>query len=118
MSFLSNGYSIRYIPIDYGARAGRSKFHWWSDTRRYLLQVMRMVLSYQPLKVFMPPAVLLGIGGMAKLVYDLIDKDFRVGTNTIVLLGVALALAITGMAADLMVQLNRPAHEVMPEAAR
>jgi len=64
MSFLSNGYSIRYMPIDYAARAGESKFHWWSDTRRYLLQVMRMVLSYQPLKVFMPPAVLLGIAGL------------------------------------------------------
>jgi glycosyltransferase involved in cell wall biosynthesis len=114
MTFLSNGYSVRYVLIDYQARAGESKFHWWSDTRRYLLQVMRMVLSYQPLKVFMPPAVVLGIAGVAKLVYDLVDKDFRVGTNTLVVLGVALALAMIGMAADLMVQLSRPEHEVMP----
>lgn len=114
MTFLSNGYSVRYVPIDYQPRAGESKFHWWSDTRRYLLQVMRMVLSYQPLKVFMPPAVVLGIAGTAKLVYDLVDKDFRVGTNTLVVLGVALALGMIGMAADLMVQLSRPEHEVMP----
>jgi glycosyltransferase involved in cell wall biosynthesis len=114
MTFLSNGYSVRYLPIDYQTRAGESKFHWWSDTRRYLLQVMRMVLSYQPLKVFMPPAVVLGIVGIAKLVYDLVDKDFRVGTNTLVVLGVALALGMIGMAADLMVHLSRPEHEVMP----
>lgn len=116
MTFLSNGYSVRYVPIDYQARAGESKFHWWSDTRRYLLQVMRMVLSYQPLKVFMPPAVILGIAGVAKLIYDFVDKDFRVGTNTLVILGLAIALAMIGMAADLMVQLSRSDHPVMPAA--
>ena len=54
MSFLSNGYSVRYVPIDYFPRAGKSKFHWWRDTKRYLLQVVRMALSYNPLKVFLP----------------------------------------------------------------
>ena len=45
LAFLSNGYSIRYVPIDYAARSGESKFHWWGDTQRYLLQVIRMVLT-------------------------------------------------------------------------
>ena len=54
MSFLSNGYSVKYVPIDYSPRAGTSKFHWWRDTKRYLLQVVRMSLSYNPLKVFLP----------------------------------------------------------------
>lgn len=114
MTFLSNGYTVKYVPIDYQERAGLSKFHWWRDTSRYLLQVLRMVLSYQPLKFFMPPAIFLGIAGAAKLVYDLFDKDFRVGTNTLVVLGVAIALAMIGMAADLMVQLSRRDHQVMP----
>ena len=58
MSFLANGYSVKYVPIDYFPRAGESKFHWWRDTKRYLLQVVRMTLSYNPLKVFLP------IGGL------------------------------------------------------
>jgi len=118
MVFLSNGYSVRYVPIDYSARAGRSKFHWWRDTRRYLVQVMRMALSYAPLKVFMPPAVLLGLTGVGKLIYDLIDKDFRVGTNTLVLLGISIALAIIGMTADLIVQVTKERHPVIPEIRR
>ena len=56
MAFLNNGYSVKYFAIDYFPQGGESKFHWWKDTRRYLLQVVRMVLSYQPLKVLMPPA--------------------------------------------------------------
>lgn len=114
MAFLSNGYSIRYFPIDYSERSGRSKFHWWTDTQRYLLQVIRMVLMHEPIRFFGPPAALLGLVGAGKLVFDLFDKDFRVGTNTIVVLGVAFALAMMGLIADLMVQLNKRRHDVMP----
>ena len=45
---------------------------------------------------------------------DLVDKDFRVATNTIVILGVAFALALIGMVADMLVQLNKRPHDVMP----
>jgi glycosyltransferase involved in cell wall biosynthesis len=114
MAFLSNGYSIKYIPIDYAPRAGESKFHWWKDTRRYLLQVVRMILMHEPLRFFGPIAAVLGLTGIGKLVFDLIDKDFRVATNTIVLLGLALAFAGVGIIADLMVQLNKRRHDVMP----
>jgi glycosyltransferase involved in cell wall biosynthesis len=114
MAFLSNGYSIKYIPIDYAQRAGESKFHWWRDTRRYLLQVVRMILMHEPLRFFGPIASLLGIVGVGKLIFDLIDKDLRVATNTIVLLGLAFALAGVGIIADLMVQLNKRRHDVIP----
>lgn len=114
MAFLSNGYSIRYVPIDYAPRVGESKFHWWRDTRRYLLQVMRMVLMHEPIRFFGPPSALLFLAGTGKLIYDLIDKSFRVGTNTIVILGLALALAGVGLIADLMVQLNKKRHDVIP----
>jgi glycosyltransferase involved in cell wall biosynthesis len=117
MTFLTNGYSIRYVPIDYAPRRGVSKFHWWSDTRRFILQVVRMALSYEPLRVFGPPAAILGITGIGKLIYDLFDKDFRVGTNTIVLLGFAGSLLLIGLLADLLVQLNRRRHDAMPAVA-
>jgi hypothetical protein len=75
---------------------------------------MRMVLLYSPLKVFMPPAVFLGLVGIGKLVFDLVQKDFRVATNTLVVLGVSIALGILGMLADLLVQLNKRRHDVIP----
>lgn len=118
MSFLSNGYSIKYVPIEYSARAGESKFHWWRDTKRYLLQVVRLTLMWEPMRVFGPPAAVLGLVGVAKLVYDLIDKDFRVATNTVVILGVAFALGLIGMIADLMVQLNKRPQDVMPTTVK
>jgi hypothetical protein len=73
-----------------------------------------MVLMHEPIRFFGPPAALLGVAVIGKLIFDLIDKDFRVGTNTIVILGLALALAGVGLIADLMVQLNKRRHDVVP----
>lgn len=114
MTFLANGYSVKYVPVPYYPRAGESKFHWWSDTRRYLMQVLRMTLSYEPLRVFGPMGTVLLGTGAGKLVYDLVDKNFRVATNTLVVLGVAIAVILVGVIADLLVQINRRRYDAVP----
>jgi len=118
MAFLANGYSVGYRPIDYFPREGESKFHWWKDTTRYLLQVVRMALMWEPVRVFGPPALAVFVVGAGKLAYDVFLKNFRVATNTLVLLAVAFAFATIAMLADLMVQLNRRRHDVMPASLR
>ena len=116
MTFLAHGYSVKYWPIAYSERAGESKFHWWSDTKRYLLQVMRMILSYNPLRVFLPLTVILGIVGFGKLIYDISAHDFRVAINTVVILFAAFQVFSIGMLADLVGRSSRAVHEVQPAA--
>ena len=63
MSFLSNQHAVDYLPIDYAKRAGKCKFHFFRDAYRYILQVLRMVMYFNPIKVLMPLALtLLGVG--------------------------------------------------------
>ncbi len=50
LSFLSNQHTVHYLPIDYAKRAGVSKFHFVSDAWRYILQVLRMVMYFNPLR--------------------------------------------------------------------
>lgn len=114
MSFLANGYSVKYVPIEYSPRAGSSKFHWWSDTRRYVVQVIRMILSYNPLRVFLPIGLTLLLVGAAKLGYDLATKDFRPAINTLLILFAALQVIAIGLLADLVVRVTRPRDEVAP----
>ena len=64
-------------------------------------------------KTILAGILLLALGA-GKLVFDLVDKDFRVGTNTLVLIGLALSLGVVGLIADLLVQLNRRQHSVLP----
>jgi hypothetical protein len=69
---------------------------------------------HEPIRFFGPPAAIVGLFGLGKVMYDLITKDLRLATNTLVILGVAFALAGVGLIADLMVQLNKRRHDVMP----
>ena len=110
----ANGYSVKYVPIEYSERAGSSKFHWWKDTKRYLTQVVRMVLSYSPLRVFMPLALALLVIGLGKLGYDAIRYDLRVTTNTLLILFAAFQLFAIGLLADLFVRLSKPSTVVDP----
>jgi len=114
MAFLANGYSVKYVPIEYEKRAGRSKFHWWSDTRRYITQVIRLVLSYNPLRIFLPVGTVLLLLGVGKLTYDWIDKDFRLAANTLLILFASFQVFSVGLLADLFVRLSQPRDYVEP----
>ena len=114
MAFLMNGYRVDYTPIDYEKRAGRSKFHWLADTRRYALQVIRMMLSYDPLRVILPVAFLLGLVFAGKLGFDLVDKDLRPAANTLLLGFALLQVLVVGLLADLVVRANRPTRLIAP----
>jgi glycosyltransferase involved in cell wall biosynthesis len=114
MSFLGNGYSVKYVPIDYFPRAGKSKFHWWRDTKRYVLQVIRMVLSYSPLRVFLPLGLIFLALGTAKLAYDWIERDFALAGNTMLILFAGVQTIAVGLLADLVVRANKPPSQVPP----
>lgn len=117
LTFLAHGYSIKYKPIPYATRAGRSKFHWASDTRRYLLQVIRMTLSFNPLRVFLPLGIVLALLGGGKLVYDVAANDWKVAINTLLILFASFQVFMIGMLADLVGRATRATHEVQPAAA-
>jgi polyisoprenyl-phosphate glycosyltransferase len=106
LAFMANGYSVHYVPIEYAERAGRSKFHWRRDTSRYVLQVIRMVMTFNPLRVFLPLGGLLLLLALVKLGYDVIDKDWRITSNAIILVIVSLQVLATGLLADLVARVG------------
>lgn len=104
MAFLHNQHQVHYLPVEYAKRSGFSKFHFVRDAYRYLLQVLRMVMYFNPLKVLMPPAlVLLAVGG-GKVIYDVVANPVRVATNTILLIVTGLIIASMALLADLIVR--------------
>lgn len=110
MAFLANGHPIRYVPIDYEQRAGESKFHWRRDTGQYLLQVVRMIMTFNPLRVFLPIGGILLAAAFGKIVYDVIDKDFRISSNAVILTIVSLQIVATGLIADLVARVSSDRH--------
>lgn len=107
LAFLHNQHEIRYIPIDYAKRSGRSKFRFLNDAYRYLLQVLRMVMYFNPLKVLMPPALVLLVVGVGKGVYDVVSDPVKIATNTVLLFLTGMIIASVALLADLIVR-SRP----------
>jgi glycosyltransferase involved in cell wall biosynthesis len=104
LAFLSNQHDIRYVPIDYFKRSGSSKFHFVHDAYRYILQVLRMVMYFNPLKVLMPPALwLIGLG-VAKGVFDMVVHPVRFANNTVMIFVTGLIIASLALLADLIVR--------------
>jgi glycosyltransferase involved in cell wall biosynthesis len=114
MTFLANGYSVKHIPIEYLPRAGQSKFHWWRDTQQYLTQVVRLVMSYDPLRVFVPLGLALTALAVGKLGFDLVVHPLRVASNTLLIFFAAFQTFAIGLIADLVVRVNRRSHDVTP----
>ncbi|WP_244301805.1 MULTISPECIES: glycosyltransferase family 2 protein [Microbispora] len=105
LAFMSNQHDVYYLPIEYAKRAGKSKFNFVSDAYRYILQVLRMIMYFNPLKVLMPPALwLVGIG-LVKGVYDMISHlAFYLTSNTVVTFLSGMLIGAVALLADLIVR--------------
>jgi glycosyltransferase involved in cell wall biosynthesis len=104
VAFLSNQHDVLYIPIDYAKRAGKSKFKFVRDAYRYILQVLRMVMYFNPLKAMMPLALTLVGIGVAKGIYDIAAHPVRLATNTILIFLTGLIIGSLALLADLIVR--------------
>jgi len=104
VSFLANNHELYFLPIDYYKRAGKSKFKFGKDAYRYILQVLRMTMYFNPLKVLMPLALtLLGIGFL-KAIYDVVDHPVKIATDTVLIFVTGLLIASLALLADLIVR--------------
>jgi len=104
IAFLSNQHDVRYVPIEYAKRAGTSKFKFVRDAYRYILQVLRMVMYFNPLKVLMPVALfLLGLG-IAKGIFDMVVHPLIFAVNTVLIFVTGLLIASLALLADLIVR--------------
>jgi glycosyltransferase involved in cell wall biosynthesis len=104
IAFLSNQHDIKYVETTYAKRAGTSKFHFVSDAYRYILQVLRMVMYFDPLKVLMPPALWLIVIGVIKGVVDMVRHPFYFPANTVLLFVSGVMIGSLALLADLVVR--------------
>lgn len=106
LAFLTNGYAVKYVPTPYRPRIGRSKFHPVKDTLSYLSTVLRMVLYFRPLKVFLPLSGMMIAAGVAKSVLS-----FRwtgsMQESDIVLMVAGFMTCMLGLLAEVIVAHHR-----------
>jgi glycosyltransferase involved in cell wall biosynthesis len=123
LAYLADDYHVVYHPINYFQRTGRSKVVPWHFLD-FTIIILRICLMFNPLKVFVPLALLFGILGGLKTVYDIAAAFARypdikglliepvLSTSAVLLIFIALQLMMIGMMADGVIrrisQTNRP----------
>lgn len=100
---LLDGWEVRFQPIGYNRRTGKSKFRAVSDTARLLLAVIRAVVYTDPLKLFLPIAVALGLAALGFGVYDVIWENNLTDKTVLFTIG-SLELFVLGLLADMIVK--------------
>ncbi len=106
LAFLTNGYAVKYVPIEYRPRIGRSKFHPITDTAAYLSTVLRMVLYFRPLKVFLPLAALVIMAGLLKSAWSFVATG-SMQESDIVVLTAGFMTCMFGLLAEVVVAHHR-----------
>jgi glycosyltransferase involved in cell wall biosynthesis len=101
LSMLTNHYRVKFVPINYLQRVGKSSIHPIKDTINFTILIIRICAYFNPLNVFVPPALLLVLLGLIKAVVD------YTGQHHLGLLGVSLVMTgvqmlFIGLVADLI----------------
>ena len=112
LAFLADEYRVAYVPIDYAARIGRSKIR-PRHFMEFMILVLRMAMLFQPLRVFLPLAMIFGAVGTGKAISDLyfffqrtpspgislLDQPV-LSSSSILMLLTGLQLLVVGLVAD------------------
>lgn len=110
MTFLTNGYQVKWVPITYKKRIGKSKFKLFSDTYNYLLTVIRMILIYNPSKIFMPVGSLFIFLAVVKGLWTFVYYG-EARMMELILLIIGFFTISIGLLADLIVTLSKRFNE-------
>jgi glycosyltransferase involved in cell wall biosynthesis len=101
LAMLTNHYRVRYEPIDYHARIGRSKIQPIRDTLRFMQLILRTGMYFAPLRVFLPVAAMFSVGFLITLTQDLFVRH-DLTERTLILFSTATQLAMFALLADMI----------------
>lgn len=100
-----NGYFVKYIPINYYQRIGKSHIRYWRDSLRSLQIIVENILYYNPLKLFLLLVnTMLGtslVSFLGFLVSDSTKLAIFFGSLTTFGFAAAFIIAAIGLSADL-----------------
>ncbi|NLI83015.1 MAG: glycosyltransferase family 2 protein [Deltaproteobacteria bacterium] len=103
LAMLCNDYEVKFLPVDYYPRKGRSKIRPLQDTLHFFLLILRVCTYFRPLRVFMPPGALLLTTGILHGLFQLLASGFAgIGEVPVLLILGGIQLVFMGLLADLI----------------
>jgi len=104
--FLSEGFPVEYVDIDYRPRRGKSKFK-MSELSSLSLLLLRTIMYFNPLKFFIPLSMSLALLALAVALVSIFALGKFMDVTTSVLLVCAVQTFALGLIADLLLRLKK-----------
>ncbi len=105
LAMLTNGHTVKYIPVNYFKRIGKSKIRPIRDTLNFLQLILRTAVYFNPLKIFIPLGLLLLSGGLVLLLLRLLFRSEFLLASLILFISAIQVISI-GLIADLITRRN------------
>lgn len=104
LSFLKAGYNVAFVPVSVQPRqGGKSKIRLWTDGSHFILLILRIVMLYDPLRIFLLTSVLLASAGVLLAAAGILRAGRLVISNSAILLLIAAFLSwLLGMVSSLL----------------
>jgi glycosyltransferase involved in cell wall biosynthesis len=102
IAFLSDHYLVRFVPITYHKRKGKSKIRPLQDTISFVQLILRTVMYFNPLKVLLPISFLLLLLAFIIGFYSLFAQGRVMDITVITLTMAAIQIAVIAMIADMI----------------
>jgi len=109
LAFLSDHMAVKFVPIDIRARQGgksQIRLRTWFST---IMLILRIIGTFNPLKIFLPPAAIFFGAGIVLLIYNIMHRN--ISEMTILLLVTGVLLFFFGLLADQMSLIRREIHK-------
>lgn len=100
LATIKGGFNIKYIPITTYKRKGKSIVNPIRDGIKTVLLIIRIIVLFNPLKIFFPVSFFLFLLGIGYLIFALIFLGFHIPSGAILLIISSIIIFFFGILAD------------------
>jgi len=109
---LYSGRHVRYLPIQYERRVGKSNIKPVQDFFGFAMLIVRLASYFEPLRFFLPAAFGLAFVGVLRAIRDVVIQN-QFGALSVILLLTAFQVFVLGVIADVIVR----RFQIVPSAS-
>ncbi len=102
LALLINGYNIKYITVNYNKRKGRSKIRPIHDTLNFIQLIIRTVMYFNPMRIFIPLSIIIVVFAFIVLIVSWLLTGKAMDVSFGVILMTAVMVMTIGLLADLI----------------
>jgi glycosyltransferase involved in cell wall biosynthesis len=102
LAFIKGGHNVKYVPITVRPRqGGKSKIKLVSDGWRFIIIIFKIIVIFEPLRVFLPTALILFLLAVASTAYSMWSLGrLHIPNSGVVLFVVSVLVVLLGLIAE------------------